>query len=107
MTGAASVIGRQTDGVFIIIAGVCAVLFLVIVALMLVFVFRYSRGRNLLPSNIEGHPVLEFTFLGASIVLVLALFNIGWKGYSQLKTGVPEGALTIEDRKSTRLNSSH
>ncbi len=96
MTGAASVIGRQTDGVFLIIAGVCVALLLVITALMLIFVFRYSRGRNLHPSNIEGHPLLEFSFLGASIVLVLALFNIGWKGYRQLKTEVPERALTID-----------
>lgn len=95
MTEAASIIGKNTDGVFLIITGICVILLLVITFLMLLFVFKYSRGKNLHPSNVEGHPLLEFSFLGGSIVLVLAMFYFGWTGYRQLKRELPKDALPI------------
>lgn len=93
---AASIIGKQTDTALIIIGGICIALFAVITFLMLYFVVKYSRKRNPVPVDIEGSKPLEYTFLFFSIILVLFMFYIGWKGYRKLRTEIPEDAMTVK-----------
>lgn len=92
----ASLIGAQIDGAFWVIAIMCAVLFVSIISLMAYFTVRYRRGRNSTPVDIEGHKGLETLFVATSVVIVLVMFYVGWRGYKTLFTEMPEGLFTIK-----------
>lgn len=91
-----SLIGAQIDGAFWLITIICLVLFVSIISLMAYFTVRYHRRRNAAPVDIEGHRGLEAAFLATSVVIVLVMFYVGWKGYKALFAGAPEGLFTIK-----------
>lgn len=93
---AASTIGKEIDVALLVITGICIVLLAVITFLMLYFVIKYSRKRNPTPVDIEGSKPLEFSFLAFSIVLVLFMFYIGWRGYKELRVDIPRGAIPVK-----------
>lgn len=94
--GSASVIGRSIDGAFLVVTGICVLLFAIIVAFMLYFLFRYRRGRNAVPEDIEGNTPLEISFLVASIALVVFMFFVGLGGYTALREETPPDAVTVK-----------
>lgn len=93
---AASLIGAQIDSAFWVIAVICAVLFVSIISLMAYFAVRYRRKRNEAPVDIEGHKGLETAFVATSVVIVLVMFYVGWRGYKALFDGMPESLFTIK-----------
>ncbi len=92
----ASLIGAQIDGAFWVITIMCAVLFVSIISLMAYFTVRYRRRKNAVPVDIEGHRGLETAFVATSVVIVLVMFYVGWRGYKALFTGMPESLFTIK-----------
>lgn len=92
---AASDIGRDTDGVFLVITGICIVLLVVITFLMVYFVSRYSRRKNPEAAYIEGNTFLEVSWTTGGVVLVFFMFYLGWGGY-KARTQVPEGAVEVD-----------
>lgn len=91
----ASELGKQTDGVFLVVTGVVIALLVIITALMVWFALRYRKSRNPVPTDIEGHNALEISWTIGGIVLVLYLFYLGVGGYRTL-TEVPEDAMPVE-----------
>ena len=96
MFSAATSIGKETDLAFWVITGISAALFILIIFFMLYFVYRYHHRRNPSASDIEGNSSLELSFLGISIVLVLAMFFWGWDGYKTLRGAAPAGSLEVK-----------
>jgi len=86
---------QAVNSVFLFILGACVVLFLGITATMIGFVIRYRRSRAPEPtSQAEGNLWLEAVWITLPVVLVMAMFWYGWKGYLTLRD-VPKGALEV------------
>ncbi|CAG1066603.1 cytochrome c oxidase subunit II [uncultured bacterium] len=96
MFSAATLTGKEVDSAFWVITGICAVLFVLIIFFMLFFLYRYRRSRSPVPGDIEGNATLELSFLGISIVIVLAMFLWGWDGYRMIRGQAPEGSLEVK-----------
>jgi len=62
--------------------------------LMIYFVIKYNRKRNLKAKNVHGNVGLEITWTAIPTILVLILFWFGWQGYEEM-ANVPEGAMPI------------
>lgn len=88
-------LGKETEGAFIVITGICVLLLVVITALMLWFVVRYRSSRSARAEQIHGNAPLEVAWTFGGVVLVLFLFYVGLEGY-KLRASVPEDAMTVE-----------
>lgn len=86
---------QTVDDIFLFIVAISVALLVGIVVTMVYFVFRYSRERNPEPQNIEGNLWLEITWIVIPLVLVLAMFFYGWKGFRFMRT-VPPNALPVK-----------
>ena len=96
-TEAASAIGRESDEMSFVITLVCVLLLCVITALMLYFAYRYGRARHPEAAYIKGSLVLEVGWTIGAIVIVLAMFALGWGVYASVKGG-PSEAYEIKAR---------
>ena len=73
-----------------------SVFFLVtITAVMIYFLFRYSKKNNPVATNIEGSHTLEIIWTVIPTILVLIMFWYGWTGYRPMLTA-PDDAMEIE-----------
>lgn len=93
---ASSIIGKETDAAFLLITGICVLLLAVITFFMLFFLWKYSRGRNTEPQDIEGAAVLEVSLLTGSVLIVLFMFYLGLGGYRKLKKQAPGDAMEVK-----------
>lgn len=71
------------DNAFVFIVVISLLLLLLITALMIFFVFKYNRKHGKKATNIHGSIPLEITWTVIPVVLVLAMFYLGWAGYEQ------------------------
>jgi cytochrome c oxidase subunit II len=94
MSGASNFV-QGVDLTFIIILGISVFFLVGITAVMIYFVFRYSRKRNPKATNIEGNNKLEIIWTAIPLVLVLVMFYFGWLGYRPMRN-VPEGAIQVK-----------
>lgn len=83
------------DQAFLYILGFSIVLLLGITITMVIFVFKYSRSRNPLPSDIRDNWKLEVLWTVIPSIIALSMFYYGWSSYTGLRN-VPAGALEIE-----------
>lgn len=73
-----------------------SIFFLVsITAVMIYFLFRYSKKNNPVATNIEGSHTLEIIWTVIPTILVLIMFWYGWTGYRPMLTA-PDDAMEIE-----------
>lgn len=96
MFSASTILGKDIDVAFAVITGICAVLFALIIFFMVFFLLKYSREKNPEAKDIEGNATLELSFLGISVVIVLAMFFWGWDGYRAIKGEAPDGSLEVK-----------
>ncbi len=68
------------DFSFWFIFWISVALLLGVTAVMLLFVFRYSKTRHPVAENIEGNMWLEIVWTLTPTVLVLSMFYFGWSG---------------------------
>jgi cytochrome c oxidase subunit 2 len=61
---------------------------------MLYFVYRYSRKRNPVASQIEGNTTLEIVWTVVPIILVMIMFFVSWAGFKNMRD-VPAGAMEV------------
>ncbi|GAB4324551.1 MAG: hypothetical protein Kow0059_20230 [Candidatus Sumerlaeia bacterium] len=69
------------DLAFAIILGMCAVLFLLVVGLMVVFVIRFHRSRAPRPRRVRENVLLELTWTIVPLILVMVMFWFGYAGH--------------------------
>jgi len=94
MSGASNFV-QGVDLTFIIILGISIFFLVGITAVMIYFVYRYSRKRNPKATNIEGNTKLEIIWTVIPLILVLVMFYFGWIGYKPMRN-VPEGAIPVK-----------
>jgi cytochrome c oxidase subunit 2 len=88
-------LSSSVDSVFLFIMTISVILLAGTTGVMLYFVVRYSRRRNPRPENIEGNLPLEIIWTAIPLVLVLAIFWVGWKGFVFKRT-VPKNAMIVK-----------
>jgi cytochrome c oxidase subunit II len=94
MSGASNFV-QGVDLTFIIILGISVFFLIGITAVMIYFVFRYSRKKNPKATNIEGNNTLEIVWTAIPLILVLIMFYFGWVGFRPMRH-VPEGAIQVK-----------
>lgn len=90
-----STTAEQVDWLFYFILWVSVFFFVLVVAWMLFFIFRYRRRKA---GRAEGGPhqnlALELTWTLVPLVIVIIIFSIGFAGFMNM-TRTPENALEI------------
>lgn len=93
---AASTVAAEVDDVFDLITWICIFFFVLIVAVMLWFMFKYRRREHVASTESPTHNMpLEITWTAIPMILVVLIFYIGLKGYVNLTTP-PENSYEIE-----------
>ncbi|MDA3943169.1 MAG: cytochrome c oxidase subunit II [Bacteroidetes bacterium] len=95
MRTGASTFAEGVDLSLYIIAGISIFFLIGITAVMIYFVFRYSKKRNPKATNIEGSNTLEVIWTVIPTLLVMVMFYYGWMGYKPMRN-VPDDAIVIE-----------
>lgn len=86
MPEAASTIAPAVDRIYNIITGISIFFFVLIVALMIVFVWKYRRRSHVAETaKITHNTPLEVTWTVIPLILVIAIFYIGMKGFIQMQ----------------------
>src|SRR5512142_794928 len=86
---------NPADDTFFFILGISITLLLANTAVMIYFVFRYSRKRNPVAVDVKENLPLEIIWTVVPTILVLAIFFVGLKGFQYMRT-VPPGAMPIK-----------
>ena len=82
------------DLAFKIILGISFFFLIGITAVMLFFVFRYSRKRHPHAVQVKDNYILEFTWITIPLILVLLMFYFGYIGFRPQRD-VPKDAIPI------------
>jgi cytochrome c oxidase subunit 2 len=85
---------EAVDSAFIVIMALSFLLFALIIFFTVYFAVRYRRSRNPVPTDSAGSTKLELVWIGASVLLALALFFYGLTGFKFLRTA-PPGSLAV------------
>ncbi len=95
---AASSIAPEIDSLFLFVTAVSAVFLVGVTGAMLYFVYRHRRqhpGER--PPPVEESRVLEVSWIVVPTILVLLIFNWGFKSYVEMNVS-PSGAYEIQVR---------
>lgn len=93
---AASSIAPEVDSLFLFVTSVSGIFLLGVTGAMLYFVYRYRRqhpGER--PEPVEESRALEVSWIVVPTILVLLVFNWGFKGYVNMSVN-PSGAYEIQ-----------
>lgn len=85
----------QIDWVFMYIIIFSLVILAAITAVMIFFIFRYSRKRNPDPAAIRGNWIVELIWMIVPTIIALSMFYFGWQSFLGLRS-VPPDALNID-----------
>ena len=91
----AAVSAQKSDAVFFYVFGLSVVFLIGITALMIYFVVRYSKKRNPVASQIDGHVGLEVVWTVIPLVLFLSIFYYGWTNYEYMNQA-PRDAMAVK-----------
>jgi len=86
---------QHTDLTFLIIIGISFVLLLVITVAMFWFMYRYSKKRNPVATDITGNTTLEILWTVIPTILVIIMFFYGYTGFKQMRNA-PENSMTVK-----------
>lgn len=82
----------NVDFTFYAILGVSLFFLILITVVMIYFVFRYSKKRNPVSTDIRGNIALEITWTVIPTLIAMWMFWLGWESYMGLRK-VPENAI--------------
>ena len=94
MLSNAANIAQRVDFVFALVVGICLFFFVLVTALLVVFVIRFRRSKNPEARNIRGNTALEITWTVVPTLLVLVIFYYGWVSYGFMRRA-PADAMKI------------
>ncbi len=95
---AASSIAPEVDGLFLFVTAVSLFLLVGVTGAILYFVYRYRRTSPAeRPAPVEESRVLEVSWIVVPTILVLLVFNWGFKSYVKMNV-TPPGAYEIQVR---------
>ena len=94
MFSGASTFVSDVDSVFLLITGISLFFLVGITATIIVFLVRYNKKRNPVPTDIDGSTQLEIIWTVIPTILVLIMFFYGWYGYTPISR-MPKNALHV------------
>jgi cytochrome c oxidase subunit II len=94
MFSGASNFTQGVDTAFLFILGISVFFLVSITVVMVWFIFRYSRKRNPVSSDIPGNNMLELVWTIIPTILVLGMFWFGFKGYMPMRD-MPDDAIKV------------
>ena len=83
-------LSNPADDTFYFILGISVTLLALNTGVMLYFVFRYSRKRHPQAEEVRENTALEIIWTVIPMILVLAIFYVGWKGFVYMRTAPPD-----------------
>lgn len=86
---------HSVDEAFLFILIVSVFFLVLITGLIITFIIKYNRSKNVKPKNIHGNIPLEILWTAVPTILVLIMFWYGWTGYKELSTP-PDDALEVD-----------
>jgi cytochrome c oxidase subunit 2 len=86
---------ERIDRTFFLVFGVSFGMLLLITAVMVFFVIRYSRRRHPEPVEVPGNWRLELVWTLIPTAIVLVIFSYGWDSYVAMR-GVPPNAMDVK-----------
>lgn len=92
----ASNFAKGVDDAFLFIIGISVFFLISITVVMIVFIVRYNRKKNPVATQIHGSNTLEIIWTVVPVILVLAMFYFGWRGYHPMKAKAPSNSLIIK-----------
>ncbi|MDP2303595.1 MAG: cytochrome c oxidase subunit II [Ignavibacteria bacterium] len=90
-----STYAESVDFAFWFIVGISFALLVVISFLMVFFVIKYNRKKQVKAVNIHGNLPLEIIWTLIPVLLTLAMFYFGWMGYQDL-SNPPEDSMVVK-----------
>lgn len=95
MFSGASNLAAGVDRVFVFIFVLCAIFLVSITAVMIFFVFKYSKKRHPRGEDIEGHTSLEVAWTLIPLILFMVMFYFGWTDWKKMREP-PLDAMTVK-----------
>ncbi len=86
---------KHTDTTFWLIFGISVFFLLIITVAMFYFIFKYSRKKNPVASDITGNTTLEILWTVIPTLLVLVMFFYGYTGFKMIRNA-PENSLLVK-----------
>jgi len=86
---------QTVDNVFLLILAISVGLLTGIVTTMIYFAIRYNSKRHPFSENIRDNLTLEIVWVVIPLIIVLAMFFYGWKGFRFMRT-VPANAIQVK-----------
>jgi len=83
------------DTAFLFILGISLFFLVTLTALMIFFVVKYNRKKNIPAVQVKDNTLLEVTWTVIPLILVLFMFYIGWKEFLPMRQ-VPKGAMEVK-----------
>jgi cytochrome c oxidase subunit 2 len=82
------------DSAFLVILGISFFFLIALTILMLVFIYKYNRKRNPVPTQIEGSTKLEIVWTVIPFLITMLMFYYGWAGWKPM-TKAPDDAMEV------------
>jgi len=86
---------QGVDSAFIIITSISLFFLVSLTSVMIYFIFKYNRKKNVKAVQIKDSTWLEVTWTTIPILLVLYMFYIGWEGFLPMRQ-VPRDAMKVK-----------
>ena len=83
------------DNAFLIILGISVFFLVSLTSLMIYFVVKYNRKKNIKAVQVKDSTWLEVTWTTIPLILVLFMFYIGWEGFLPMRT-VPKNTMHVK-----------
>ncbi len=90
-----SSVTEAVDSTFVFIVAISLILLIGITAIMIYFAIKYSKKNNPVPKKVKEHLWVEITWTLIPVLIVLAMFWSGYKGFKLLRE-VPEDSMKIK-----------
>jgi len=88
-------IAQSVDETFLIIVGISIFFLAIITFAMFYFMYKYSRKKNPVATDITGHTSLEILWTVIQTQIVMVMFFYGYAGFKQMRNA-PADAMTIK-----------
>ncbi len=88
-------IAQHTDTTFLIIIGISFFFLAIVTVAMFYFIYKYSRKKNPVATDITGNTTLEILWTVIPTILVMVMFFYGYSGFKQIRNA-PADAMTVK-----------
>jgi len=85
---------HDVDQAFFIILGISFFFLISLTALMIYFVVKYNRKKNVKAVQVKDSNLLEVTWTVIPLIIVLFMFYIGWEGFLPMRNA-PKDAMQV------------